>query len=113
MRSVLPFVLLKTQWLRTKTSPRKSTNGLPPIQEGAGLATIKEEDVEPDVVGSTAAAPIQIDMDVDEEEEESLFVSHNDVAQAFSHFSYIFAGRKSVICDLQVRCSLKRVLFHS
>lgn len=84
---------------------------MPPIQEGAGLATIKEEDVEPDVVGSTAATPIQIDTDVDEEEEEeeSLFVSHNDVAQAFSHFSYIFGGRKSVICDLQVRCSGKRV----
>lgn len=53
--------------------------------------------MEPDAVGSTAAAAIDIDMDVDED----LFVSHNDVAQAFSHFSYIYCGRKSLICDLQ------------
>lgn len=89
------------QWLRPARSPRKSsafqTSGPP-------LAAIKEEDdggaddIQPDVVGSSNA-PIEIDMDIDDDEE--IFVTHNEVAQAFSHFSYIYGGRKSLICDLQ------------
>lgn len=88
------------QWLRTRTSPRRSACNLAPIPDEdvtVPLAPIKEEDVKPDAVGSTAEAAIEIDMD----EDENLFVTHNDVAQAFSHFSYIHGGRKSLICDLQ------------
>jgi len=101
----LPSSFVLPQWLRTR-SPRKSSSNLAPIKEKVAqsansdegpLAAIKEEDMEPDAIGSTAAAAIEIDMDVDED----LFVSHNDVAQAFSHFSYIYGGRKSLICDLQ------------
>lgn len=63
------------------------------------VAIKEEEDVEPEEIGSSAAAAIEIDMDVDESS--SIFVSHNDVAQAFSHFSYIYGGRRSLVCDLQ------------
>mmetsp|Transcript_1147 Transcript_1147/g.2962 ORF Transcript_1147/g.2962 Transcript_1147/m.2962 type:complete len:93 (+) Transcript_1147:1645-1923(+) len=30
-----------------------------------------------------------------------LHATHDEVAQAFSHFSYIHSGRKALICDLQ------------
>ena len=32
---------------------------------------------------------------------ERIHVSQNEVAQAFSHFSYIASGRKLLLCDLQ------------
>jgi len=31
----------------------------------------------------------------------NIFVTHDEVAQAFSHFSYIHSGKKMLICDLQ------------
>ena len=34
-------------------------------------------------------------------ENESLFVTPDEVAQAFSHFSYVHGGRAVLICDLQ------------
>lgn len=40
-------------------------------------------------------------INVDAANGESLFVTQDEVAQAFSHFSYIFGGRKMLICDLQ------------
>ena len=30
-----------------------------------------------------------------------LFVTKDEIAQAFSHFSYIHSGKKMLICDLQ------------
>lgn len=59
------------------------------------LAPIKEEDESDD--DRDTAPVINIDMDVDE----TLFVTQDEVAQAFSHFSFVFGGRKSLICDLQ------------
>ena len=35
------------------------------------------------------------------DDDECLFVTDNEVAQAFSHFSYIAGGRKLLVCDLQ------------
>jgi Alpha-kinase family len=32
---------------------------------------------------------------------EKIELKDGEVAQAFSHFSYVFGGRKSLICDLQ------------
>lgn len=99
--------MLILQYVRTRTSPHKSGSNLVSIQEGVSglppLAAIKEEDVSPDEVGSTAVvgstAEVAIEIDIDEGE--NLFATHNDVAQAFSHFSYVYGGRKSLICDLQ------------
>merc|ERR1711957_361081 len=32
---------------------------------------------------------------------ENILATHDDVAQAFSHFSYTYSGKKMLICDLQ------------
>ena len=85
-------------YLQWKKSRRKRGAG----SESQGqepLASIPEEssafkDEEDD---RDTARVINIDMDVDE----TLFVTQDEVAQAFSHFSYVFGGRKSLICDLQ------------
>ena len=47
-----------------------------------------------------------IDMTNDEdnvvlEKDEEIFVPQDEVAQAFSHFSYVACGRKLLLCDLQ------------
>jgi hypothetical protein len=86
---------------------RDRPNGLAPVEEeemplasikeGAPLVAIKEE-FEPDVVGSNYTNTVDVDMD---SADERLFATHDDVAQAFSHFSYIYGGRSSLICDLQ------------
>jgi hypothetical protein len=67
------------------------------IKEEGPLVVVKEE-FEPDVVGSNFSNAIDVDMN---HLNESLFATHDDVAQAFSHFSYIYGGRSSLICDLQ------------
>ena len=41
---------------------------------------------------------------MEEDGGESIFVKDGEVAQAFSHFSYILGGRKSLVCDLQGVC---------
>jgi len=38
-------------------------------------------------------------------------VTKNDVAQAFSHFSYVYSGKKMLICDLQGVYDMKMKLF--
>jgi hypothetical protein len=51
------------------------------------------------------------DDDVQKFSDESIFISSDEVAQAFSHFSYISERRNMLICDLQgVFDSKNRVL---
>jgi hypothetical protein len=51
--------------------------------------------------------PVVIDEEIDPpeiielDEGESIFVTPDEVAQAFSHFSYVHGGRAVLICDLQ------------
>lgn len=40
-------------------------------------------------------------LDLTEDNEDNIFVSHDEVAQAFSHFSFVHSARKMLICDLQ------------
>jgi hypothetical protein len=35
------------------------------------------------------------------DQDEEIFVPQDEVAQAFSHFSYVASGRKLMLCDLQ------------
>jgi hypothetical protein len=39
-----------------------------------------------------------------------MFFQHGEVAQAFSHFSYVHGGRKTLICDLQGAYNRQRKL---
>lgn len=74
-----------------------------PIKEEP-MEAIKEEPEEDQpmfVVDRGGPEVIEIDDDSDEDDVEKIFVSVDEVAQAFSHFSYILGGRKMVICDLQ------------
>jgi len=54
------------------------------------ISTVTEED--DNIESGTENNPISLD---------SLFVTKEEVAQAFSHFSYIHSGKKMLICDLQ------------
>ena len=107
-------------WIRENIipSPVKSTNLFPP-----GLATIKEEDetrvaikeqpmqqkeTTDDVLMATVVSDSVIDLttgddddDDGEDERDMLFVQADDVAQAFSHFSYTFERQRILVCDLQ------------
>uniref|UniRef100_A0A7S3V8N3 Alpha-type protein kinase domain-containing protein n=1 Tax=Chaetoceros debilis TaxID=122233 RepID=A0A7S3V8N3_9STRA len=58
-------------------------------REIATLPEQENEDEDDDVIDLTGF------------DKDSIFVSNNEVAQAFSHFSYIHSGRKRLICDLQ------------
>ncbi len=65
-------------------------------EASSSLDTVRESDgVDESEEGSGGdfMNPIEID--------NGIFVKKEEVAQAFSHFSYIFSGQKMLICDLQ------------
>lgn len=62
------------------------------------MNSIKEESDEVIVVqDGTSDQPL----DLTEDTEDCIFVTPDEVAQAFSHFSFVHSGRKMLICDLQ------------
>lgn len=61
----------------------------------SSLATLNEDAEKENLAINTGCEnnPIEID--------EGIFVKKEEVAQAFSHFSYILSGKRMLICDLQ------------
>lgn len=62
------------------------------------LNSIKEEGNQAIVVeDGTSNQPL----DLTEDSDDCIFVTQNEVAQAFSHFTFVHSARKMLICDLQ------------
>jgi hypothetical protein len=60
--------------------------------------SVIDEEKEVDMIDATEN---RTDYDVEMKEEEYLHFTPNEVAQAFSHFTYWATGRKRLVCDLQ------------
>jgi hypothetical protein len=79
-------------------SPRKPS--LMPIKE-------EPQEAQPETTRPNDSVPIkQEEMSmcsevIEIDDDECIFFTPDDVAQAFSHFSYVYSGRRLLICDLQ------------
>jgi hypothetical protein len=58
------------------------------------LNVIQEDDNDKNVVEDSESDCIDVDAN-------TFFVTKDEVAQAFSHFSYVHTGKQMLICDLQ------------
>ena len=96
----MPFVSIKEE-------PRSERR---PIAEGEN-GNERDDELLPDLIISRCTdatvqdGPEIIDLvddnDEDDTKKDFLFVTPDEVAQAFSHFSYVIGGRRILICDLQ------------
>ncbi len=75
---------------KDKTTPQQKKTLSTLAEDGEVEENQEENDEE---LGSSCLKPIEID--------NGIFVSKEEVAQAFSHFSYVQSGKKMLICDLQ------------
>ncbi len=78
---------------------------LTPVTEEMNSINEKDDGVI-DLSGVKNSGIIDLTCD-DDEDDDKITVTKNDVAQAFSHFSYVHSGKNMLICDLQgVFCQL-------
>lgn len=62
------------------------------------LHQIKEEDEDIIIIeDGSSNQPLDLTEDIDD----NIFVTQDEVAQAFSHFTYVHSAKKLLICDLQ------------